>query len=133
AYISKLLCVFIRKIKVVFITMKKIEIFDPAMCCSTGVCVPSVDPELIRMAAVTENLKAKGYDITRYNLANEPHAFAGSTVISQLLKEKGPDVLPVTVVDGEVKKVKEFLTNEELQEITGLTKETLAAKPRIQL
>lgn len=113
--------------------MRKIEIFDPAMCCSTGVCGPSVDPELIRMAAVTKNLKAKGYDITRYNLANEPHAFAESTVISQLLKEKGPDVLPVTVVDGEIKKVKEFLTNEELQELTGLTKETLAAKPRIQL
>ena len=26
--------------------MNKIEIFDPAMCCSTGVCGPSVDPEL---------------------------------------------------------------------------------------
>ena len=35
--------------------MKKIEIFDPAMCCSTGVCGPSVNPELIRVAAVVEN------------------------------------------------------------------------------
>src|SRR5699024_5759398 len=113
--------------------MKKIETFNPSMCSSTAVCEPSVDPELIRMAAVTENLKAKGYDITRYNLANEPHAFAESTVISQLLKEKGQDVLQVTVVEGEVKKVKEFLKNEELQELTGLTKETLTAKPRIQL
>src|SRR5699024_11148332 len=113
--------------------MKKIEIFDPAMCCSTGVCGPSVDRELIRMAAVTENVKAKGYDITRYNLANESHAFAEFTVISQLLKENVPDLLPVTVVDGVVKKVKECLINEELQELTGLTKETLAAKPRIQL
>lgn len=39
--------------------MKKIEIFDPAMCCSTGVCGPSVNPELIRVAAVVENLKKK--------------------------------------------------------------------------
>src|SRR5699024_7463143 len=124
---------FFKKIKGVLITMKKIEIFDPAMCCSTGVCGPSVDQELIRMAAVTENLKAKGYDITRYNLANEPHALAESTVISQLLNEKGPDVLLVTVVDGEIKKENEILTNEELQELTRLTKETLAAKPRIQL
>src|SRR5699024_11092853 len=127
------LCEFFKKIKGVLITMKKIEIFDPAMCCSTGVCGPSVDPELIRMAAVTENLKAKGYDITRYNLANEPHAFAEYTVISQLLKEKGQDVLTVTVDDCEIKKVKELLTNEELQELTGLTKETLYAKRRIQL
>src|SRR5699024_4647039 len=113
--------------------MKKIEIFDPAMCCSTSVCGPSVNPELIRMAAVTENLKSKRHEIIRYNLANEPHAIAESHIISKLLNEKGPDVLPVTVVDGEIKKVKEFLTNEELQELTGLTKETLAAKPRIQL
>lgn len=113
--------------------MMKIEIFDPAMCCSTGVCGPSVAPELVRMAAVTDNLKSKGYDITRYNLANEPQAFAESTNISQLLNEKGPDVLPVTVIDGEVKKTKEFLTNEELQELTGLTKESLTAKRRIQL
>jgi len=122
-----------KKIKGVFFIMKKIEIFDPAMCCSTGVCGPSVDPELIRMAAVTENLKAKGYDVTRYNLANEPQAFANSIIISQLLKEKGPDVLPVTVVDGEIKKTKKFLTNEELQELTGLTEKALTVKPRIQL
>jgi|SRR5690625_608455 len=122
-----------KKIRGVLIIMTKIEIFDPAMCCSTGVCGPSVDPELIRMAAVTENLKAKGYDITRYNLANEPQAFAQSTIISQLLSEKGPDVLPVTVVDGEIKKIKGFLTNEELQELTGLTKQSLIAKRRIQL
>src|SRR5699024_12781528 len=103
------------------------------MYCCTDVYVQCVDPKLIHKAALTENIKAKVYDITRYNLANEPHAFAESTFISQLLKEKGPDVLPVTVVEGEVKKVKEFLTNEELQELTGLTKETLTAKPRIQL
>jgi len=28
--------------------MKTIEIFDPAMCCSSGVCGPSVDPKLVR-------------------------------------------------------------------------------------
>jgi hypothetical protein len=30
--------------------MSKVEIFDPALCCSTGVCGPSVDPELVRVA-----------------------------------------------------------------------------------
>ena len=42
--------------------MKKIEIFDPAMCCSTGVCGPGVDPELLRMATMVSNLqKAVSY------------------------------------------------------------------------
>src|SRR5690625_3807356 len=113
--------------------MRKIGRFVPAMCCSTGVWGPTVASEVVRMAALTDNVKSTGYDITRYNLANEPQAFAESTNISQLLNEKGPDVLPVTVIDGEVKKTKEFLTNEELQELTGLTKESLTAKRRIQL
>lgn len=51
------------------IILKKIEIFDPAMCCATGVCGPSVDPELIRIATVVHNLQTKGYEIKRYNLA----------------------------------------------------------------
>ena len=40
--------------------MKKIQIFDPAMCCSTGVCGPSIDPELLRMSFVTKNLDESG-------------------------------------------------------------------------
>ncbi len=31
--------------------MTTIEVFDPAMCCSTGVCGPQVDPDLARFAA----------------------------------------------------------------------------------
>lgn len=113
--------------------MKKIEIFDPAMCCSTGVCGPSIDPELIRMAAVVHNLKAKGYDIDRYNLGSEPEKFVESKIISQLLTDKGPEVLPVTIVNGEVAKEKVHLTNEELINLTGLTEQELTTKPRIRL
>lgn len=61
--------------------MKKIEIFDPAMCCSTGVCGPSVNPELIRVAAVVENLKKSGIHIIRHNLSSEPQAFVQNTII----------------------------------------------------
>ena len=39
--------------------MKKIEIFDPAMCCSTGVCGPGVDPELLRMATMVSKKQAR--------------------------------------------------------------------------
>jgi hypothetical protein len=60
------------------------------MCCSTGVCGPSVDPELIRISVAVNNLKNKGIDVTRYNLASEPDAFANNVVISQLLTDKGP-------------------------------------------
>ncbi|MGG2015581.1 arsenite efflux transporter metallochaperone ArsD [Bacillus sp. S10(2024)] len=113
--------------------MKKIEIFDPAMCCSTGVCGPSVDPELIRISVAVNNLKNKGIDVTRYNLASEPDAFANNSVISQLLMEKGPEVLPVTLIDGKIVKEKTHLTIEELAQLTNLTEEELSQKQKVRL
>ncbi|HML31989.1 arsenite efflux transporter metallochaperone ArsD [Sporomusa sphaeroides] len=94
--------------------MKKIEIFDPAMCCSTGVCGPSIDPELLRIATVINSLKEKGIIIKRHGLSNEPQDFISNKVISDILQKEGADVLPVTLVDGEVAKTKEYPTNEEL-------------------
>jgi hypothetical protein len=49
----------------------KIQIFDPAMCCSTGVCGPSVDPELVRFAADLDWLARQGVEVERYNLYNQ--------------------------------------------------------------
>jgi len=96
--------------------MKKIEIFDPAMCCSTGVCGPSIDPELMRVATVINSLKAKGIVIKRHGLSNEPQDFISNKVINDILQKDGADVLPVTLVDGEVAKTKEYPTNKELSE-----------------
>lgn len=99
--------------------MKKIEIYDPAMCCSTGVCGPSVDTELLRVATVVDNLKKQGMDITRFNLASEPQAFISNKTVNDLLMQDN-DILPVTLVDGEVTKTKGHLSNEEFSEITGV-------------
>ncbi len=63
--------------------MKKVEIFDPAMCCSTGVCGPSIDPELMRITTVINALKEKGIVIKRHGLSNEPQDFITNKVISK--------------------------------------------------
>jgi len=94
--------------------MKKIEIFDPAMCCSTGVCGPSIDPELMRMVTVINSLKEKRIIIKRHGLSSEPQDFISNKVISDILQKEGADVLPVTLIDDEVVKTKEYPTNEEL-------------------
>jgi len=94
--------------------MKKIEIFDPAMCCSTGVCGPSIDPELMRMATVINTLKEKGIVIKRHGLSSEPQDFISNKTISDILQKEGADVLPVTLLDGEVVKTKIYPTNDEL-------------------
>lgn len=93
--------------------MKKMIIFDPAMCCSTGLCGPSVNPELLRVATVINTLKNKGIKIERYNLSQNPQAFVDNKIINKILNANGVKVLPVTIVDGVVAKYGSYPTNEE--------------------
>lgn len=82
--------------------MKKIEVFDPAMCCSTGVCGPSVDPALVRFGADLDWLRAQGVTVGRFNLAQQPDAFAHRETVSQALREKGEECLPLVLADGQI-------------------------------
>lgn len=93
--------------------MKKMIIFDPAMCCSTGVCGPSVDKELLRVATLLSNLRRKGIEVERHNLTNNPQKFVDTKIISTMLLNEGIEVLPITMVDNEVVKTKAYPTNEE--------------------
>jgi hypothetical protein len=108
--------------------MTKVEIFDPALCCPTGVCGPSVDPELTRMATAVFILEKKGYDISRYNLASEPAKFAENNIVNQLLHEKGPNSLPITLVNGEVVQSATYPSNQQLAEWFGISVEELEKK-----
>lgn len=93
--------------------MKKMIIFEPAMCCPTGVCGPSVNKELLRVSVTINNLKSNGVSIERYNLSNNPQIFIDNKLINDLLNKEGIDILPVVIVDGEVVKTKSYPTNEE--------------------
>lgn len=93
--------------------MKKMIIFDPAMCCSTGVCGPGVDPELLRVSTVINNLSNRGVVVERHNLTSNPQAFVDNKIINDILNNDGVDTLPVTIVDGEVIKTKSYPTDEE--------------------
>lgn len=113
--------------------MRTIEIYDPAMCCSTGVCGPGVDPELIRMSSVVNNLKKKGISVSRFSLSSEPDAFVANPTIKQLLTDQGPDVLPVILLDGQVVKQQGYPSNEELESWTGIPASELIMKPKVRL
>lgn len=107
--------------------MSKLEIFDPAMCCSTGVCGPSINKELLRVATAINNMTKKEVSITRYNLSSNPQAFIDNKKVNEYLNEQGAEVLPITLVDGEVMKIKEYPTNDEFALWSGLTKEEVAS------
>lgn len=82
--------------------MTTIQIFDPALCCSSGVCGTDVDQQLVNFAADVEWAKQEGIVIERYNLAQQPLAFAGNAVVKGFLERSGADALPLVLVDGEV-------------------------------
>lgn len=110
--------------------MKKMIIFDPAMCCSTGVCGPSVDPELLRVSTLINNLKNKGIVVERYNLSSDPQAFVDNKIISEILSSEGVDSLPVIVLDGEVVKTKGYPTNDEFCKMLGISEDVLKTTTR---
>ena len=109
--------------------MPKLEIFDPPLCCPTGVCGPSVDPAILRFAGALAWLRRQGVTIERRNLAQEPEAFAGCDAVKRLLDERGETALPVTLVDGRVIAVGAYPTKQELAAATGVKLTTLATVP----
>ena len=66
-----------------------VRVFDPAMCCSSGVCGPSVEPHLARFAADLKWLQTQGVAVERFNLAQQPAAFAGDQSVRAALESNG--------------------------------------------
>ncbi|MCF0148126.1 MAG: arsenite efflux transporter metallochaperone ArsD [Clostridium sp.] len=108
--------------------MKKMIIFDPAMCCSTGVCGPSVNPELLRVSTILNNLNSNGILVERYNLTNNPQIFVDNKIINELLMKRGVNILPVIMVDGKIVKMGSYPTNAEFCTLLEISPELLKAK-----
>lgn len=105
--------------------MKKVEVYDPVMCCSTGVCGPSVDPALTKVAKQLAVLEANGLKVERYNLSNDTQVFVENETVSAHLQKEGELALPLTIVDGEVKKTKAYPTTGEFAEWCGVEESLL--------
>jgi hypothetical protein len=104
------------------IKMKEIEIFDPPMCCSTGLCGPDIDPALLDVNEAILKLQ-KEYDgklkIQRYLLSQQGPKFMQNKDIMELLKKHGVEVLPITIADGKVVKQKAYPTYDEMKSYAG--------------
>lgn len=79
--------------------MKKMQIYEPALCCSTGLCGVGVDQELLRISAVLKTLKNNGVHVERFNLSNAPQEFVTNKNVNNYINETGVDGLPVVVID----------------------------------
>lgn len=80
--------------------MSKVQVFEPALCCATGVCGDDVDQQLVGFSADLEYVRSRGGDVSRYNMASEPRAFAETDAVRAFLHVAGSDGLPLVLVDG---------------------------------
>jgi len=99
--------------------MSKLQVFDPAMCCSTGVCGPEVDPVLVRFAADLEWLKENGLVVERFNLSQEPAAFVGNPEVVAAMRARD-DALPLLLLNGKIVAQGSYPEREALAGIFGV-------------
>jgi hypothetical protein len=92
-----------------------VEIFDPPMCCPTGLCGPTLDQTLLDLNEMILSLQAERVQVARYQMASDPQAFLKNADIMRLVREQQMAALPITVVRGKVIKVGEYPTLVEIK------------------
>ena len=108
--------------------MKKMCIYEPALCCETGLCGVNVDPELLRISTVLNTLKQEGIIIERYNLNNAPMEFVKNNTVNRYVNEKGIEGLPVVTLDGEIVITGRYPANDEILNLLELPAQMLLPK-----
>lgn len=99
--------------------MKKLEVFDPAMCCSTGVCGVEVDPVLAQFSADLQWVAEQGVTVSRHNLSQDPAAFAANSAVVKEM-ESGMERLPVILIDGQIMSTGLYPSRAQLVQKLGL-------------
>jgi|SRR6056297_1185802 len=95
--------------------MTELTLYEEAMCCSTGVCGPDPDDELVEVSAALDQLEDEfDVDVSRANMQHNIEQFLETQQIADLVEEHGPSILPITVVDDEIVAKEAYLSYDEL-------------------
>jgi hypothetical protein len=108
--------------------MKTLDVFDPAMCCSTGVCGVEIDPVLAQFAADLKWAEEHGVTVKRHNLGQEPQAFATNHAVVKEM-EAGMDRLPILSVDGHIVSTGMYPSKAQLAQKLGIPMTHTAIPP----
>lgn len=98
----------------------RLEIFDPPMCCSSGVCGPNVDTKLVQFSAALEWLRNQGVQVERYNPSHQYEAFAGNATVVKAVNDHGTSCLPLILLNGSIVSRGEYPAQEALAMKAGL-------------
>lgn len=98
---------------------KELILFEGPMCCSTGICGPEPDKELIDINEALKKLgeEYKGLKITRASMSFNAQLFLQTTSVRDLVKANGVKILPITMIDGKIVKKQKYPRYAELKNL----------------
>lgn len=94
-----------------------LEIFEPSLCCESGVCGPEPDKVLIELQNTIQLLKKAGVETKRYAINQAPLVFVQNKLVSDFIKANGPGKLPIALLDSKIIKTEGYPTIDELKEL----------------
>lgn len=104
--------------------MTTLTVYDPAMCCSTGICGPEVDPKLAQFSGDLDWLKNHGVEVKRINLSQEPALFAQNENVKSVLEKSGVEGLPIIIVNDALLSSGQYPARDQLAQMTGISADT---------
>ncbi len=98
----------------------RVEIYDPPMCCSSGLCGPVLDPVLVAMNDAVLALTKQGVAVTRFNPVQQLKEVMANEEVAKAIHQNGKKVLPMVFANGQLLKSGSYPSYEELCEGLGL-------------
>ncbi len=65
-----------------------VELFDPPMCCPSGLCGPALDQTLLDVNEMIMSLQRENLRVERYQMTSNPNAFLGNADVMSLVRKK---------------------------------------------
>tara|TARA_R110001583_G_scaffold43208_1_gene137436 strand:+ start:5926 stop:6273 length:348 start_codon:yes stop_codon:yes gene_type:complete len=104
-----------------------LEIFEPTLCCESGVCGPAPDKALLDLQHTLHLVKKVGFDVKRYAINQVPMVFVQNKIVSDFIQNEGLDQLPLILLDKKIIMAGKYPNLEELEQyipaLKGLDKE----------
>ena len=97
-----------------------LELYDPPMCCSSGLCGPVLDPVLVAMNDAVLALTKQGVAVTRFNPVQQLKEVMANQEVAKAIRQNGKKVLPMVFANGLLLKSGAYPSYEELCEALGL-------------
>jgi len=95
--------------------MMELTLYEESMCCSTGVCGPEPDDELVEVSAALDQLEEEfDIEVSRANMQHDIDQFLETQRIADLVDEHGPSILPIIVLEDEIIAKSAYLSYDEL-------------------